>query len=76
MKLGKEYIRFPTNLAGVQLFVAPSVSVPIQALWSVTKKGALNKRPSVTMETLIHDIKVLLMGIRRLNFTNLVQSFF
>lgn len=72
MELGQEYIRFPTNLAGVHLFVAPSGSLsPFRPRGQSQKK--VDKRPSVTMETSTHDIKALSMCLRCLNLANLVQ---
>lgn len=71
MELGPEYVRFPTNLAGVHLFVVPSCSLsPFRPRGQSKKKKKVDKRPSVTMETLTHDMKILSMCRRCLNLAN------
>lgn len=67
-KTCKDYAGFLTKLAGVHLFVAASVSVLIQALRSVAKKWTQN-RPSVSMETSSHVIKVLSVCLRPLHLS-------
>lgn len=77
MELGQESVRFPTNLAGVHLFVAPSGSLSQfrPRGQSQKKKKKVDKRPSVTMETSTHDIKALSMCLRCLNLANLIKRF-
>lgn len=75
MELGQEYIRFPSDFAGVRLFVVPSASLSPFRPRGQSQKKKVDKRPSVTMETSTHDIKALSMGLRCLNLANFMQRF-
>lgn len=66
LKLARTILGFsPTSQVSISLLL-PLFSVLIQALRSVTKKKKkwTQNRPSVTMETLSHVIKVLSMCLR------------
>lgn len=73
-KTCKDYPGLLLNLAGVHLFGAASLSVLIQALRSVTTKWTQN-RPSVTMETSSHVIKVLSMCLRHFHLCQFLTPF-